>query len=255
MGNRKSAIFAAGAIALAILIVAVVVRMMPGNAPVPARDYGQPAKSGSQVLASPDPSAARITFDEAVGAVLADQRTFGEGGVVLMGDSIVARSGVYELCGEPVLLAGIPGSRVRDWVDLGPDMFAQVEPSLVVIALGINDTVSALNTDPDKWEADYKALARSARPSRLALVSIMPIDASIPRPTQLSEEMRATLNDRLKNIATATGALVIDPMPSAKGLTLDGVHFNPGGQERWAKNLVAACQAPEQPQAERELAL
>lgn len=239
------------AILVVALVVLVVAQMMPGQSASMADVPSKEKSDGALVKASPDPAAASISFDEAIGAILADQRTFGYKGVVLLGDSIVARSGVYEMCNEPVLLAGIPGSRVRDWVDLGPDIFAQVEPELVVFALGINDSVAAFNTDPEKWASDYKALAKAALPARLAFVSIMPIEKSRAGGTPLSEEMRQMLNARLKTIAAETGGLLIDPLRSAKGLTLDGVHFNSAGQEQWAKNLSAACQAPEQPKSER----
>ncbi|WP_069051178.1 SGNH/GDSL hydrolase family protein [Blastomonas sp. RAC04] len=245
-----------GAVALVALIVIVIAQMLPAQSPDVSNGPNQVKSDGAVVdgalvKASPDPAAASITFDEAIGGILADQRTFGEKGVVLLGDSIVARSGVYEMCAKPILLAGIPGSRVRDWVDLGPDIFAQVEPELVVFALGINDSVAAFNTDPDKWASDYKALAKAALPSRLAFVSIMPIDKSRPGAAALSEEMRERLNAKLKTIAEETGGLLIDPLPTAKGLTLDGVHFNDAGQKQWVTNLSAACQAPNQPKSDR----
>lgn len=251
MMMRKSGLLALGATVLVILIVFVVAQMMPGPSTNMATGPATEKSDGALVKASPDPAAAGISFDEAIGAILADQRTFGDAGIVLLGDSIVARSGVYEMCEEPVLLAGIPGSRVRDWVDLGPDIFAQVEPELVVFALGINDSVAAFKTDPNKWASDYKALAKAALPARLAFVSIMPIEKSRAAGAPISEEMRQALNAKLKTIAAETGGLLIDPLPSAKGLTRDGVHFNSAGQEQWTKNLSAACQAPRQAKSER----
>lgn len=244
---------AAGLAVIALVAVGITKysSRMLGSAPVDTR-------SGSSdtplVKATPDPAAKKITFEDAIRTIRTDQQLFAEDGVVLLGDSMVARSGVYELCGQPVLLAGIPGARVRDWIDMGPDTFAFARPRMVVFALGINDSVAEFNTDPDKWEADYLSLAKSARPARLVFLSIMPVDRSFARAGQIDDAMRDTLNARLKAIAQATGGTLIDPLPSAAGLTVDGIHMNDLGQRKWAQQLTAACAAMDAPGAETEAA-
>ncbi|WP_066647177.1 MULTISPECIES: SGNH/GDSL hydrolase family protein [Sphingomonas] len=201
---------------------------------------GPPA---SLVRAAPDPEDDKITREQATSAIVGQEESFAKNAIVLLGDSIVARSGVYQLCGQPVLRAGIPGSRVRDWDDLGPDVFAHVRPRLVVFALGINDSVAAFKTDPAKWEADYRALVDAAQPAKVAFVSIMPFDSKAAAGAQIDGAMRDALNQRLAKVAKDTGGILIDPLPSADGLTLDGVHFNEIGQGKWAERLTAACKA------------
>lgn len=239
-------------VAVAAIVAAQFLAASPRNVAVAAAtDPGAvgaalPAMAGatsSLVRAAPDPEDDKITREQATSAIIGQEESFAKNAIVLLGDSIVARSGVYQLCGQPVLRAGIPGARVRDWDDLGPDVFAHVRPRLVVFALGINDSAAAFKTDPAQWEANYRALVDAAMPAKLAFLSIMPFDSKAPAGAQIDGAMRDALNQRLAKIAKDTGGILIDPLPSADGLTLDGVHFNEVGQGKWAERLTVACKA------------
>lgn len=235
------AIVALGAIAAAQFFVRSAPTAMSVASDGTASPDAMPIAGSSLVKAAPDPNDDKITRDQATASIISQQQIFTKNAVVVLGDSIVARSGVYQLCGQPALRAGIPGARLRDWSVLGPDVFAHVRPRLVVFALGINDAAAAFKTDPDRWEADYRALVDAALPAKVAFLSIMPVDSSLADGAWVDLASRDVLNARLAKIARDTGGVLIDALPSADGLTLDGVHFNEVGQGKWAERLAEAC--------------
>lgn len=61
------------------------------------------------------------------------------GGVILMGDSIVHRLNLTELCGLPVFNAGMSGARTDQIAPLVDPLIAKLKPRLVIMSTGTND--------------------------------------------------------------------------------------------------------------------
>lgn len=199
------------------------------------------AVDNAQVGTSLDPGDAAIGFREAHDRIAAQFETFPPNNVLVIGDSIVARSGLVDLCGMQVFRAGLPGARVREWIDFAPEVIAHAQPRLVIFALGVNDLQTRFRTDPDEWERDYRRLIEAAKPAKVVLLGIMPLEVGrLPRASMVPEH-RDVLNARLTRIAADTGATLLPPLRSAQNLTLDGIHFNPAGQDQWAKRIAEAC--------------
>lgn len=61
------------------------------------------------------------------------------GGAVLIGDSIVQRLYLRELCGLPVFNAGMAGARSDQVAPMVAPLITKLRPRVVVIAAGVND--------------------------------------------------------------------------------------------------------------------
>ncbi len=77
------------------------------------------------------------------------------GGVLLIGDSIVHRLHLSELCGLPVFNAGMSGARADQIAPIVDPLVAKLKPRFIILSAGTNDDVQG-----DDWRADVKAMQR-----------------------------------------------------------------------------------------------
>ena len=95
--------------------------------------------------------------------------------IVVLGDSITQRAPFPEtICGYPVINAGISGSRTSSFIPFAEEM-ARLDPALIVLALGVNDSSRRLKT---AFQASYAALVDSLPKVPTMLASIAPVDFS-----------------------------------------------------------------------------
>lgn len=141
-------------------------------------------------------------------AILDQARQMPAGGVVVIGDSTAEFNRFDRLCGLPALNAGVAWSRSRDWFEDGPRVVAAARPSIVVLALGENET--------GDWIPDYRKLARATG----ARIGILPADKTL----------KAKLGETL---TVADGA----------GSFRDGKHPDAKGAEQWRESVNAACRS------------
>jgi hypothetical protein len=79
---------------------------------------------------------------------------FPTGGVLLIGDSIVHRLYLPELCEKPVFNAGMAGARADQISPLAAPLIAKLEPSIIVVSAGANDRQQG-----DAWHRDLETIA------------------------------------------------------------------------------------------------
>jgi lysophospholipase L1-like esterase len=125
--------------------------------------------------------------------------------VLVIGDSITAANYFPTLCGRPALNAGIGWATSHDWAPHAAELVRRARPSIVVLALGNNDTRS-------DWRDDYRAIARFAT---LAVTPKQPDKAAFIR-----------------------SLLPSVPVP---GETYDGTHLTTQGAREWVRRIEAEC--------------
>lgn len=154
------------------------------------------------------------------------------GSALLIGDSITEMSPLITLCGRPVFNAGISGSGVEEWTRLAPELIRTLRPSLVVVALGVNDTQRAEPFDAGQWAEHYHQLLSSYRGPRI-LLAPLPVEAGKRYGTDYYDPARI---EELRRIVIREGGIAIPLVP-----TSDGVHPSQAGRLVWAAGLADAC--------------
>jgi hypothetical protein len=79
---------------------------------------------------------------------------FPTGGVLLIGDSIVHRLYIPELCGKPVFNAGMAGARADQIAPLAAPLIAKLAPSVIIVSAGANDRQQKVS-----WQNDLEKIA------------------------------------------------------------------------------------------------
>ena len=126
---------------------------------------------------------------------------------VIVGDSLTERSPIRELCGLPVVNAGI--GRATSASIMPVARMVKGRP-LVVLAIGVNDG--------DSFEADYRALVAELRPDIVVGVTAR-------------RERNALIRE--------SAPVFVEPLPPE--LLYDGVHYTPEGGHEWRRRLEGAC--------------
>jgi hypothetical protein len=159
--------------------------------------------------------------------------------VIVLGDSIVEASTLpRELCGHPVVNAGLDGASTTS--DLGNwlmDVLDGKPATAIVMALGTNDALGAARALP-QFEANYSALLAqlSKAAARVIVLAVPAIDVS-PRLTVEAQTKAMRLidsyNSALPDLAVRGGATfaALPPMPTPH--TIDGVHLSAAGYQLW----------------------
>jgi hypothetical protein len=177
-------------------------------------------------------------------ATIRSQLSRVSGAIVMIGDSITeAALFPSDVCGHPVVNAGIGGAWTDFYRQLAPSLLGNGRVALAVVALGTHDT--GKGAAPDLFSASYvyllDALARHA--DRSLLVGLPPLDMSLPlAKTNIDPALSQDVNGRIASIAAARhlGFVDLRAAMAADGLTVDGVHLNAAGYERWTMAIVGA---------------
>jgi hypothetical protein len=163
--------------------------------------------------------------------------------IIVLGDSIVEASTLpRELCGHPIVNAGLDGASTAS--DLGNwlvDVLDGKSASAIVVALGTNDVLAA--RDLPQFKANYRTLLSqlSKAAARVIVLAVPPIDAS-PRLTVDAQDKAMRLIDRynsaLPELSVRSGATfaALPPMPTPH--TIDGVHLSVAGYDLWNQAVL-----------------
>lgn len=145
--------------------------------------------------------------------------------IVVVGDSITEMSRLPETIGDkPVVNAGIGGASIEDFQRLAPILFQDAKPSLIVVALGSNNTRSS------GVQREYTALLSKLKKlaPRLLAVAVTPLDGS------------ERTNAQIKAAAQSEDVQFVEiPMPDGS-MMVDRIHLNATGYRNWTPALVAA---------------
>ena len=146
-----------------------------------------------------------------------------ENPIVVIGDSITEMARLPETIGEkPVVNGGIGGAAIADFETLAPDLLIDAKPSLIVVALGVN------NAGSRTIQRDYAALLFRLKKlaPRLLAIAVPPIDGS------------DLINAQIRAAADSEGVQFVE-MPEASTMP-DRIHLNADGYRKWTPALVAA---------------
>jgi lysophospholipase L1-like esterase len=163
--------------------------------------------------------------------------------VVVFGDSIVEASDLPQsICGHTVVNAGISGTAIAYFVPNAVRLLYDAKPSLVVLAVGINDASRGKQGDRvEPFREAYAATLRSLSAFPVAVATITPIG---PDASNVSD---AHLVDRFNDVIRqlANGRMLVDLHKAlTRNSTIDGIHLNDGihlsgdGYKLWNAEVV-----------------
>jgi hypothetical protein len=161
--------------------------------------------------------------------------------IVIIGDSLTQNKHLpASICGMPLINAGIDGSRASTFIPFAEEMTAlKLSPALVVIALGINDAVSAYRTD---FKSTYRLLIDSLPQSPIALATLAPVDTDLPFAKRLNPSSIRAIDATIMEIAASRQAPVI-ALGAIVGLeTRDGIHPTDSTYHLWTAVIIAGIE-------------
>lgn len=183
-----------------------------------------------------------IYFEKRSRALLYHARQRPSGGAIALGDSITELTHFTELCGRPALNAGLTGARLEDILPLADRILPIVQPEIVTVAIGINDSRKSFNTPIGAWEAAYKTLLGKLAGRHVMLIEIQPVEDGKPLgPNYFDRASIAERNRVIRRLGRSFHIPVVAAPGSAAGMTEDGAHLNPEGARRWLAHLAKAC--------------
>jgi lysophospholipase L1-like esterase len=163
--------------------------------------------------------------------------------VIIVGDSVTEAAILQiQLCGHPVINAGIGGAWSKMYKTVLPTLLAGHEAALIVIALGLNDSQSAFaNVD---FKASYASLADELAPfaQKLLFVGITPIEVDRPLAKRSFDSELAAANDKTIRLLArdrSIGFVDVRAFMTATNMTTDGVHLTAEGNAKWNAALNA----------------
>lgn len=145
-----------------------------------------------------------------------------DGPIVILGDSITEMARFpLTIDGKPVVNAGLGGASIKRIHSL--QLLDGFKPSIVVVALGANDTGSQVQKAYASLLSEIKAIS----PLVIA-VAVSPMNGA------------ELVNDQLRTAAKAQGVMFIEPV-YPEGVTLDdGIHLNKDGYKIWLPAIEKA---------------
>jgi hypothetical protein len=161
--------------------------------------------------------------------------------IVIIGDSLTQNARLpASVCGIPLINAGVGGSRASTFIPFAEEMTArQLSPTLIVIALGINDAVLAYRTH---FRATYGLLIDSLPKSPIALATLAPVDANVPVAKMLNPSTIKSVNAVIIEIAASKGAPIID-LGAIVGIdSHDGIHPTESTYHLWITAIVVGIE-------------
>ncbi|TAL14959.1 MAG: hypothetical protein EPO01_18985 [Aquabacterium sp.] len=169
--------------------------------------------------------------------------------IVLLGDSITQQlrpRWLREICGLPVLNAGVSGAGIFDFDPLLPGLLRACRPALVVVAVGVNDGKAGKQPaafDLDAWRARYLDLVRQVRDggARVLLSVPLPLEPGKSSTGYFDAALVEKIRTEVRALAQAQGLPLSDAQElfgeGRPELTFDGVHLNGEGLQRWSATL------------------
>ena len=146
--------------------------------------------------------------------------------VVIIGDSLTNNAHFpSQICKYRTINMGIAGARASTFIQYAEQMsFSNLHPSLVVVAIGVNDAIQTSGSD---FKDLLELLLRSLPRAPLALTTVFQNVASADA---INEEIRKAANRR-GAILIETGSLGIS--------TSDGIHPTHASQPTWENAIVS----------------
>jgi hypothetical protein len=159
--------------------------------------------------------------------------------IIVFGDSIVEGAVLPPIrCGHDVVNGGVVGAGIEYFDHYADGMMTSARPSLIVLAVGINDAAKELSDDSvRRFQLTYEAtIQKLMRRAPVAITTITPIKSG-----RLSHFYNPALASILNNIIMAMPAAnvinVTQPLLNSN-LTSDGIHLKAEGYAIWTKAIM-----------------
>jgi hypothetical protein len=146
--------------------------------------------------------------------------------VVIIGDSLTNNAHFpSQICKYQTINMGIAGARASTFIQYAEQMsFSNLHPSLVVVAIGVNDAIQTSGSD---FKDSLELLLRNLPRSSLALTTVFQNVASVGR-----------INEAIRKAANRKGAILIET--ESLGIsTIDGIHPTHASQPTWENAIVS----------------
>jgi len=158
--------------------------------------------------------------------------------VLVLGDSLTAGANLPpSVCGFPIVKIGVGGARPSTFITLAEEITAsKLVPKLVVVALGINNSLKGYQTD---FRATYSLLLQSLPATPLALATTAPIDPNGSDGSRVNLPLMTAINSDIRDIARTKSATLIE-LGSLEGFeTRDGIHPTGAAKTAWREAIIA----------------
>jgi hypothetical protein len=145
--------------------------------------------------------------------------------VVIIGDSLTNNTHFpSQICKYRTINMGIAGARASTFIQYAEQMsFSNLHPSLVVVAIGVNDAIQTSGSD---FKDSLEMLLRNLPRGPLALTTVFQNVASVD-----------TINEEIRKAANRRGAILIET--ESLGIsTSDGIHPTHASQPTWENAIV-----------------
>ncbi|MBR0814929.1 hypothetical protein JQ544_25595 [Bradyrhizobium diazoefficiens] len=143
--------------------------------------------------------------------------------IVVLGDSITEMAPLpREICGHPVVNAGIGGQTIQEAQRLATRILGERSAYLVALSVGANDVGSTT------VQKDFGALIDAVR----TLSALTPVAVSVTSD--------APTNRGIAAAATARGVRFVAPEIPAGSMMTDNIHYLSSGYRVWVPALEAA---------------
>jgi lysophospholipase L1-like esterase len=173
--------------------------------------------------------------------ILEQARKVAPNGVLVLGDSIVEMQLLDRLCGRPALNGGISGVGVDRLAGRAKDIAQAARPSLIVLAVGINDAAVGAMMPIAVWRARYRRMLETLGDVPVIIVGVQPTEESRLARTRHDRAYAAAENNALRALAGEAGARFVPPLASVENLTIDGMHLTGEGDAKWRAAVEKAC--------------
>ena len=145
--------------------------------------------------------------------------------IVVLGDSTTEMAPLpRELCGHPVVNAGVGGMSISEGSQLAARLFDRRQPFLIVSALGANDIGSA------SAGRNYSELLKT-------LISLS------PRVVSVSDVTDDATNAQIRAAASTAEIPYIEPQLPPGSMMKDGIHFTGAAYRVWVPAIEEAIRA------------
>jgi lysophospholipase L1-like esterase len=165
--------------------------------------------------------------------------------VIIFGDSIVEGAALpSKVCGLPLVNAGVRGAGIGYFLRHSAQLLGSSRPSLIVLAVGMNNAAAKENRQVD-FESRYeKVVASLADRAPVAVATVTPIKEGYFVSTYgYDPQIVPALNRTILAAPNVRAVIDLNAPLSGANFTVDGVHLNAAGYALWTGAVLKGVEA------------
>ena len=162
--------------------------------------------------------------------------------VIVFGDSIVEWAPLPKaICGVPVINGGVAGVGIRYFQQHSAALLGSSRPTLIVLAVGINDTTSSEATQQFRSRYQETVTFLSSR-APVILATVTPVWDG-PAAAGYKPIVVPLLNEMIRSTVGARKIAELNEPLAKTNRTIDGVHLSADGYVLWLRAIVQGIEA------------